>query len=59
QSSQAKLDLDRELNTARISADIQKESGRQAVDMEKFKTEVQLKQTPVPETEVRNNIGLD
>ncbi|MGC7559341.1 hypothetical protein [Pasteurella sp. PK-2025] len=59
QSSQAKLDLDRELNTARISADIQKESGRQAVDMEKFKTEVQLKQTPVPETEVRNNIGLE
>lgn len=59
QSSQAKLDLDRELNTARISADIQKESGRQAVDMAKFKTEVQLKQTPVPETEVRNNIGLD
>lgn len=58
-SSQAKLDLDRDLNTARISADIQKESSKQALDMAKFKAEVQLKQTPVPETEVRNNIGLD
>ncbi|MEB3492825.1 portal protein [Pasteurella multocida] len=59
QTSQAKLESDRKLNTERLLVDLQKDNNTNTLKMEKFKAEAQLKQTPIPQSQVRNNIGLD
>lgn len=57
QSQQARLDLDEKLSTAKLTTDLQLQTGKQAIDLEKFKTEVALKNTPL--TNPAGNYGLD
>lgn len=47
QSQQARLHLDERLSTAKLTTDLQLQTGKQAIDLEKFKTEVALKNAPV------------
>lgn len=57
ESNQARLNLDKELGTAKLTTDIQLQTGKQAADLEKFKTEVALKNAPV--VNPTGNYGLD
>ncbi|CBY87027.1 hypothetical protein [Haemophilus influenzae] len=57
ESQQARLNLDKELGTAKLTTDIQLQTGKQAADLEKFKTEVALKNAPV--VNPTGNYGLD
>lgn len=57
QSHQARLDLDEKLSTAKLTTDLQLQTGKQAIDLEKFKTEVALKNAPV--VNPTGNYGLD
>lgn len=57
ESQQARLNLDEKLSTAKLTTDLQLQTGRQAIDLEKFKTEVALKNTPV--TNPTGNYGLE
>ena len=57
QSQQARLDLDEKLSTAKLTTDLQLQTGKQAIDLEKFKTEVALKNTPLANP--AGNYGLD
>ena len=57
QSHQARLHLDEKLSTAKLTTDLQLQTGKQAIDLEKFKTEVALKNTPL--TNPAGNYGLD
>ncbi|HHV6326972.1 TPA: hypothetical protein ACUMAA_001503 [Haemophilus influenzae] len=57
QSQQARLNLDKALSTAKLTTDLQLQTGKQAIDLEKFKTEVALKNTPVANP--TGNYGLD
>ena len=57
QSQQARLDLDEKLSTAKLTTDLQLQTGKQAIDLEKFKTEVRLKNTPLANP--AGNYGLD
>lgn len=56
QSQQARLNLDERLSTAKLTTDLQLQTGKQAIDLEKFKTEVRLKSTPL--TNSNGNYGL-
>lgn len=56
QSQQARLNLDERLSTAKLTTDLQLQTGKQAIDLEKFKTEVALKNTLVVNPE--GNYGL-
>ena len=57
QSQQARLNLDERLSTAKLTTDLQLQTGKQAIDLEKFKTEVRLKSTPLANP--NGNYGLD
>lgn len=57
QSQQARLNLDERLSTAKLTTDLQLQTGKQAIDLEKFKTEVRLKNTPLANP--NGNYGLD
>ena len=57
QSQQARLNLDERLSTAKLTTDLQLQTGKQAIDLEKFKTEVALKNAPVANP--TGNYGLD
>lgn len=57
ESQQARLNLDEKLSTAKLTTDLQLQTGKQAIDLEKFKTEVRLKNTPL--TNPNGNYGLD
>ena len=57
ESQQARLSLDRELGVSKLTTDLQLQTGKQAIDMEKFKTEVKLKNMPTQNP--TGNYGLD
>ena len=57
ESQQARLNLDEKLSTAKLTTDLQLQTGKQAIDLEKFKTEVALKNAPVANP--TGNYGLD
>lgn len=57
ESQQARLNLDRELGVSKLTTDLQLQTGKQAIDMEKFKTEVKLKNMPTQNP--TGNYGLD
>ncbi|OBX09596.1 hypothetical protein QV08_01270 [Gallibacterium salpingitidis] len=57
QHSQQKLQVDKELNQAKLTADLQLNTGKQAIEMQKFKTEVALKNQPT--TNPTGNYGLE
>lgn len=57
ESQQARLNLDERLSTAKLTTDLQLQTGKQVINLEKFKTEVRLKNTPL--TNPNGNYGLD
>ncbi|MDA3978597.1 hypothetical protein [Gallibacterium sp. AGMB14963] len=57
QHSQQKLQVDRELGQAKLTTDLQLNTGKQAMEMQKFKTEVALKNQPL--TNPTGNYGLE
>lgn len=57
QYQQEQMQQTRELNRAKLSADLQVKTSEQALNMEKFKTEIALKQQGTPDP--RANLGLE